>query len=107
MAFDKGILKYKRFFFSRGKKDIKTFGAMHHEGGLGGQVPGRTEIGQNPLFQILGLSHIDDLFVLIFEDIDSRSLREIAPKGFGIQIIWGEDLHFLRLCEGKEGRQEI
>ena len=105
MAFYEGILKYKRLFFRGRKEGIKTFGPIHHQGGLGGQVPGRREIGQNPLFQVFGLSHIDDLLGLVFKDIDPRPPRQIEPKGFGIQIMWGQDLHVVRLCEGNEGRQ--
>jgi hypothetical protein len=75
MAFYEGILEYKRLFFRGCKESVKTFGPIHHQGGLGGQVSGRREIGQNPLFQVFGLSHIDDLLGPVFKGIDPRSLR--------------------------------
>jgi hypothetical protein len=106
MALYEGILEYECLFFRGRKECVKTLGPIHHQGGLGGEASGRREIGQNPLFQVFGLSHIDDLVGLVFKDIDPRPLRQIEPKGFRIQIMWGRDLHVLRLCEGYEGRQE-
>jgi hypothetical protein len=88
MAFYKGILEYERLLFRGRKECLKTFGPIHHQSSLGRQVPGRREIGQDPLFQVLGLSHIDDLLGLVFEGIYARSLRQIEPKGFGIQTLW-------------------
>ena len=79
MAFYEGILEYERLFFRNRKEYLKTFGPIHHQSGLGGQVPGRREIGQDPLFQILGFSHIDDFIWFVFKDIDPRSLRQIEP----------------------------
>ena len=105
MALYQGFFEYQRLFFGGREEGIQALGLIHHQGGLGGEVLGRTEVGQNPFLQILGLSHIDDPLRLILEDIDARALRQIETKGFGVQVMWGQGLHVFKLCKEKEGRQ--
>lgn len=95
MALDQGIFEYKRLFFGGGEEGIQALGLIHHQGGLGGEVLGRAEVGQNPFLQVLGLSHIKDPLRLILEDIDARALRQIETKGFGVQVMWGQGLHVM------------
>jgi len=80
---DQIILKDQGFVFTLGMNGFYLFHPGHQKGGLPLFFSG--EIGINPVFQILGLPHIDNLLPLVFHDIDTGGrgkFSNFGPKGF-------------------------
>jgi hypothetical protein len=77
VLFDQIILQYQGFYFRGGYHIIKVSYPVHHSPYLGMQPFGGLEIGADPVPQYYGFTHIDDLSLLIFKNIDSRLLGQV------------------------------
>ena len=73
---DEGILQHQGLKLRVGHDDVKVVDLAHHGTGLfrvGGQV---SKILAHPVFQRLGLAHIDDRIFGVLHDIHARLQRQ-------------------------------
>ena len=65
---DEGVFQHQRLKLAAGDDDVEVRHLLHHGGHLGQMLP--VEIAADPVLELLGLAHIDDLIVLVQHDID-------------------------------------
>ena len=87
VAFNEGVFQHQGLELAVGHDHIKVVdGGDHGPGllGVGGQVG---KILRDPVFQGLGLAHVDDLVVLVLHDVDAWLQRQ--GVGFFLQFVKG------------------
>ncbi len=76
MALDEGVLQHQGLELAVGDDDVKMVDLGHHGPGLlrvGGQIG---KILAHPVFQGLGLAHVDDLALGVLHDVYARLERQ-------------------------------
>ena len=76
VALDEGVLQHQGLKLAVGDDDVKMVDLGHHGPGLlrvGGQVG---KILAHPVFQGLGLAHVDDLALGVLHDVYARLERQ-------------------------------
>ena len=88
MPLDEGALQNKGLELRVGDDDVEVVDLAHHGPGLfrvGGQIG---KILRHPVFQSLGLAHVDDLVFGVLHDVDAGLQRQAV--GFFFQFVKGQ-----------------
>ena len=86
VALDEGVFQHQGLKLAAGDDDVEVRHLFHHGGHLGQMLP--VEIAADPVFQLLGFAHVDDLAPGVQHDVDPG--QQGQPIGFlpqGIQHV--------------------
>ena len=70
---DEGVFQHQGLKLTLGDDDVEVRHLFHHGRHLGQVFP--VEIAADPVFQLLGLAHVDDLALLVEHDVHARQQR--------------------------------
>ena len=101
MALDEGVFQHQGLKLAVGDDDVEVRHLFHHGCHLGQMLP--VEIAADPVFELFGLAHIDDLAPGVQHDIDPRQQGQMI--GFFPQF-FQHGASTLRLDRLKKGCAE-